>query len=313
MKILFASNSRFGEIILEGLSSEKININFLATASDKKRGRGQELSPSAIKVLAEEKGIEVLEVDDKKGFQELVEKLEPEITIVVGFSIIINKETIKDRLFINVHPSLLPKHRGPTPIQTTIRNGESVSGVTIIRMDEKIDHGPIILKKEILLDNNIDYVTAEKVFANVGVEMLKDLISRIKSSSLNLEYVDQNEEEATCTKKLTKDDGSIIWSDLGIDIERKIRAYNDWPGSYTYLNGKRLKIIKASYQKQTLNGPFGEAGKTYLGTNNTIAVQTGRGFLLIEKLQLEGKNIVSAEDFLKGNISIIGSVLSSPK
>ncbi len=311
MKILFASNSRFGEIILEGLIKKNIDISFLATALDKKRGRGQDIKPLSIKDFAKSKKIKVLEVDSAKSFESEIKGFSPDLVIVAGFSIILDKETVNSGLFINVHPSLLPKHRGPTPMQTAIKEGDSVSGVTLIKMNEKIDSGPIIDRKEVLLDKKVDYVMMERLFASVAIEMLQEKIKSIELPSFELKYIEQNEKDATYTKKLSKEDGLIDWSDSGIKIERKIRAYNDWPGTYTYLNGKRLKIIEASYQKQTLNGPFGDYGKTYLGTDNTIAVQTGRGFLIIEKMQLEGKKIISAKDFLMGNIAIIGSVLSS--
>ncbi len=313
MRIVFASNSRFGELILETLIQKEINIDFLATASDKKRGRGQEIKPLSIKEIAKDKKIEVLEVDSKEDFQREIEKVVPDLVIVVGFSIIINKETLQNGLFINVHPSLLPKYRGSTPIQTAIKEGDTISGVTIIKMDEEIDHGPIIDKKEVLLDEKINYIMAEQLLANVAAEMLRETLNGFKIESFQLEQEEQNEKEATYTKKLTKEEGAIDWNNLAINIERKIRAFNDWPGTYTYLNNKRVNIVEASCQEQTHNGPFGECGKTYLGTNNTIAVQTGGGFLLIEKLQVEGKNITSAEDFIRGNIEIIGSVFSSLK
>ncbi len=311
MKILFASNSRFGEVILSNLINSGVKVDFLATSSDKKKGRGQDVTSLSIKTFAEKKGINIVEVNNKDEFHQQVEQIKPDLVITAGFSVIIKKETTEKNLLINVHPSLLPKYRGPTPIQTAIKNGDSISGVTIIKMEEEIDSGPIIDRKEVLLDEKIDYITAEDLFGEVAAKMLELIISKITNPSFNDKYVEQDKEGVVYTKKLTKEDGLIDWKNSGLSIERKIRAYSSWPGTYTYLSGKRVKIIKASYQKQTLNGPFGECGKTYLGTNHTIAVQTGRGFLLVEELQIEGKKTTTAESFLQGNISIIGSVFSS--
>ncbi len=309
MKVFFASSSNFGEVVLKKVIDGGLVIDCLITFSDKKFGRGQEKKPLPIKSFALQKEMRVREIDTVDDFHQVVKEENPEVVVVAGFGIIINKETLEESTFINVHPSLLPKYRGATPIQKSIVNGDSVMGVSIIAMSNRLDQGPVIKEQRVDVSSNIDYLTAENLLANIAGEMLVGIIPQVDSEKKQAKK--QNEEMATYTKKLTKEDGLINWKEPAIVIERKIRGYNPWPGSYSYLNGKMIKIFKAKVQEQTEAGPFGIPGKTYLGTNATLAVQTGRDFLLIEKLQEEGKRPVITKEFLQGNFSLIGSVFNS--
>ena len=311
MSLLFASSSRFGEEILKSIIEKEVEVDYLVTLSDRKMGRGQSTAPLPIKETALLKGIQVFEVEGKDDFDRIVEKLSPEMVIVAGFGVIIKKETLEKSFFINAHPSLLPKYRGPSPIQSFMLSDEKVTGTTIIKMDERIDHGPIIDQKELEIER-VNYLTAEKILADLSAEMIVEIIYNIKNKK-ELTFISQEEDKATYTKKIMKQEGKINWSESAENILKQIQTHNPWPGAYTYLNGKLLKLLSASLQEQNENGPFGEHGKTYLGTNHTIAVQTGKDFLLIEELQLEGKNPTTAKEFLQGNISLIGSVFSSEK
>ncbi len=306
MKTILLSNSPFGEIILKKLIDQKSKPSLLITFSDKKSGRGQQEKSLSIKDFAINQGIETKEADTKEEVHEIIAKEKPDVVVVTAFGIIIPKETLDLSFFINIHPSLLPKYRGATPIQSAIIEGTQKTGVSIIKMNEKIDEGPIIIQKEALLDQNINYKKAEEFLAHIAGDLLIKTLSLIKENKV--EFKDQSK-EATYTKTFKKEDGKITWNKPAEVIKRKVRALNPWPGTYCYLNDKVFKILEADIQEQTNSGPFGQCGKIYLGTNYTIAVQTGKDFLLVKKLQIEGKPPTSSKDFLQGNIDLIGSIL----
>ncbi len=308
MKLIFASNSNFGTIILKELSKNNITPSFLITSNDKKIGRGQQVQSSPIKKLAEEKNVLVKEVESLNDFHQIIVSEKPDVVIVTAIGMIIKKETLDLSLFINIHPSLLPKYRGATPIQSAIISGEKKTGVSLVKMSHKIDSGPIIAQKEIFFDEKINYRKAEESLALLGSELLVEYIPKISTN--NLVFFEQNENDATYTEKFLKKDGQINWEEPAEIIERKIRALNPWPGTYTMLENKHLKVLEAEIQEQNENGPFGEPGKIYLGTNHTLAIQTGKDFLLIKKLQIEGKTPTPSKDFLQGNIDSIGKILS---
>lgn len=305
MKITFIGTPRFADIILKGLIEKEKTPSLVVTTKDKKTGRGQQLSPSPVKETATKAGIRVAEVDEKASLYGIIEKEGPDLVIVAAFGLIIDKETLSLATFINVHPSLLPKYRGPSPIQSSIIDGIEETGVSIIKMDEKVDHGPVITTAKIAFEKDVLYLDAEEVLAKEGADLLSLVIGK------NLEGKVQDDSQATYTKKIKKEDGNIDWKEPAWLIERKVRALNPWPGTFTCSEMGKMKIIEAGVQEQTTDGPFGEPGKTYLATNNNIAVQTGKDFFIIKKLQLEGKQAVTSKEFLNGNIQFIGSILKS--
>lgn len=307
MKIIFASNSSFGGIVLEELVKNNSAPDILITSSDKKSGRGQQIQPLAIKEMAQKEDIKIMEADDKETFHKIIQEESPDAVIVAAFGLIIPEETLKLSNFFNIHPSLLPKYRGATPIQTVIQNGEEESGVTIIKMKKEIDSGPIVIQKSVQMRSEMNYAEAEELLAKIGSELTIETLNLFQNN--NIAEKEQNHNEATFTKILSKEDGKINWNDAAEIIERKIRAFSSWPGTYTKMGEKMIKVISADIQKQTEAGPFGEKGKMYLGTNNTLAIQTGKDFLLIKELQLEGKTPTSSKDFLQGNMSCIGVIL----
>ncbi|MCF7845275.1 MAG: methionyl-tRNA formyltransferase [Candidatus Pacebacteria bacterium] len=306
MKIFFASSSVFGEIALKKMIENGVSFSALITAPDKKNGRGQVVKPLSIKKTAEELGIKIKEADNSSQFDQVIESEKPDMVIVAGFKVIISKETLRKSLFINIHPSLLPEYRGATPIQTAIIDGKEESGVTIIKMSEKVDQGPVVVQKSFFFSNKATYKRAEKELALLGAVILAEKIEDLFQGKITLE--EQDEKKATYTNLLKKEDGRINWNESAELIERRVRALNPWPSTYTTLNGKNIKILEAEVQQQTEVGPFGDPGKTYLGTNHSVAVQTGENFLLIKKLQREGEKEKTSEDFIRSNIDLIGEI-----
>ncbi len=279
----------------------------LITAPDKKTGRGQKYQPLFIKNVAREGGLKISETESGDTFDHLIREKSPSLVIVAGFGLKIPAKTLPLAKFVNIHPSLLPKYRGSTPIQTAIMEGVEKSGVTLMEMEKEIDSGPIIAKEEVPFHSKITYPEAEELLAKKGGNLLlKTIPSLLKG---NEKKVQQNHAKATYTKSFKKEDGKIDWNEPAEVIERKVRALNPWPGTYSKMGSKIFKVLEADIQQQTENGPFGVPGKVYLGTNHTIAVQTGKDFLLIKKLQIEGKKSTSSKDFLQGNMESMGLVL----
>ncbi len=303
MHITYLGTPNFSKKILTEILAEGISVNAVVTSEDKPKQRGQKKKPSPVKELANKKEIAVFHEIDK-----VINKTD--LVLVVAHGEIIKKKHLQKPKygFLNVHPSLLPRYRGPTPIQAAILNDDEKTGVTIMLMDEKIDHGPILNQKKLKLTGREYYNDLEDKLSMLGGKLLAETIPLWINQKINPKK--QEHQKATVTNLLTKKDGKVDWTEEAILIERKIRAYNPWPGVFSFCNNKRIKFFKAQVQKQTENGPFGPPGKTYLGTNEKIAVQTGKDFLLVEELQIEGRSKVTSEEFLRGNIDFIGNVLN---
>lgn len=230
--------------------------------------------------------------------------------IVVGFyGEILSKKMLEIPTYgaLNVHPSLLPKYRGPSPVQNVILNNETKTGVTIILMDEKVDHGPMIAAESFKIGSR-KFTTPEltKELWELGGDLLVKTIPKWIAGEIK--PISQNHENATYTKILKKQDGHIDWTKPAEEIERQIRAFTPWPGSFTFWNDKRLKIISAHASARS--DPRGlSPGQTFIDDERQIAVHTAMGVLHIEKLQPEGKEEVLAKAFLNGHLQIIGAIL----
>jgi methionyl-tRNA formyltransferase len=206
---------------------------------------------------------------------------------------------------LNVHPSLLPKYRGPTPVQTAILNGDEETGVTVIKMTEKIDAGDIVAStKYEVRSTKIFYKDLEKALAELGAKLLIETIPKwIKGE---IKPKPQDESKATYTKILKKEDGHINWSKSAEEIERQIRALNPEPGVFTEYSEKILKILESEVLENDIKKQIGEV---FLIKDRKLVVQTGKDCLIIKKLQLEGGKSLEAQDFLRGHQEIIGTIL----
>ena len=314
MKIAFIGTNEFGKNILEGLCRAGFKPGLVITAPDKPVGRKKEITPPKVKSFAKEAGIDLEQPEKIKEAEKIISVFSPDIIVVADYGQIIPKEILDlpQKGCLNVHPSLLPKYRGASPIQYSLLNGDQETGATIILMDEKTDHGPILSSRKMALPEA--GITQKDLLEKLS-SLASDLISETVLDWIEgrIRPIPQNEEEATFTKILSKEDGRINWKKPASEIERMVRAFNPWPGAFSQgeVKGKmkKIKILKSFVLAQTEAGPFGEPGKTYLAPNEKIAVQTGKDFLIIEKMQVEGKNPVETKDFLKGNIDFIGKIL----
>jgi len=333
MKIVFIGTPEFGEIILEKLIKHMPSFVLsphmpsfvpcfrgpfqpilVITAPDRPAGRDQILAPPPVKVLAEKHKISILQPEKIGNMKYRIGVKKPDLIVVAAYGQILPKDILEIPKYgcLNLHPSLLPRWRGSSPIQFTILNGDKTTGVTIILIDEKMDHGPIIANsKKQIANSKITYKELEKELANLGAKLLIETIPRwIKGE---IKPIPQDESKATYSKILKREDGKIDWSKSAKELERQIRAFNPWPGSYCLWPKKdkeqKLKILKAKLSIQKSHGPFGIRGKTFLAPDNVIAVQAGKDFLIIEELQLEGKKPITSEEFLRGRPDFIGTIL----
>ena len=196
----------------------------------------------------------------------------------------------------NVHASLLPKYRGAAPIQWAVINGEKVSGVTTMRMDEGLDTGDMILKEEVVLDEKETGGSLFDRLSGVGAKLCVRTLEAIEDGTAI--YTKQDHAAATKTTLIKKQFGIIDWNKPAAEIECLIRGLNPWPSAYTYLNGKTLKIWAAAVKDETSDKEPGELTEV---TKHSVGVQTGDGILMLEEVQLEGKKRMSADAFLRGN------------
>jgi len=320
-KIIFIGTPDFSAIILKTLCESEYKPILVVTASDKPVGRKQIITPPPVKVLAEKYGIEICQPEKIENCKLKIENCKPDLIIVAAYGQILPKEILeipKNGCF-NIHPSLLPKYRGSTPIQATILNGDKKTGVTIILMDEKMDHGPIVNQRALEIEENETATALHDKLAEFGASLLLETIPKWQKGMLKTRP--QDETEATYTKILTREDGRINWKKTAGGLEKEVRAYTLWPESFTFWERRgglifRIKILKARVQKSTGRVSY-PIGKILVVPQNEIGVQCGGGFfpgrgrdfLVIERLKMEGGGEMGSEEFLRGHPEFIGTIL----
>jgi methionyl-tRNA formyltransferase len=301
MIIAFIGTGQFAAYILEKLAKTDLKPDFLICASDKPIGRKQKILPCPAKKTAQQYDIKIIELKSLKNQVHLLKKIKIDIILTTDTNFYVPQNILNLPQYgcLNIHPSLLPKYRGPSPIQSSLLKGASL-GVSIIQMNEKIDAGPIISKEKLdALADQLDYPKAEKALASLGVNLLIKTLP--KWINREIKPVKQKEPDATLTNFIKKEDGLIDWHKTALEIDRQIRAFTPWPGTYTFFKKKgqkiRLKILKA--HPQTLKNTY-QTGKIILTKNNQIGVKCKENILILEKVQPAGKNIMTSKAFLNG-------------
>jgi methionyl-tRNA formyltransferase len=278
------------------LQDKRYQIIAVVSQQDKPVGRQQIRTKSPVVLLAEEREIPVYTPSTVKTEETVlwVQNQRPDICIVVAYGKIIPQKilSIPPYGFINVHGSLLPKYRGASPIQYALWQGEKETGITIMQMNEKMDEGDMIMQKSIPIDPHDTYTTLSEKLSCLGAEMLGDTVEKYVQNKIL--PVPQNHAQATYCSLITKEMGHIEWAtETAIEIERKLRAFTPWPGIYTYLAGKRLKILQAHVEHQHALLPAGSLVEKK-------RIQTREGMLVPTLVQPEGKKPMSFEDFIRG-------------
>lgn len=312
-QVLFFGTPEIALPTLHSLAeSEEIEVAAVVTQPDKPTGRHQEMTPPAVKVLAEKKGIPVLQPETLRGnseFEELVRELEPDAYVIISYGQIIPKKILEIPKYgaLNIHVSLLPKYRGASPIQQALLNGDSTTGITIIKINEKMDAGDIVFVKKLPISDEDNAETLSEKLAVMGGEFIAPVLLDYMEG--NLKPIPQNHAQATFCSKIEKDDGRIKWEDqTAQEIFNRIRAFTPWPSCFTTWDGKRMKIIEARVGGETI-----EPGMMKIlsgGEGLPLAIGTKKGSIHPIKIQLEGKGIVDIKTFLNGNKE---KMLTSPR
>ena len=318
IKTILMGTPEFAENIFRkfyDVLKDKFEIIAVITAPDKPVGRKQIIASSPVKKWALENSLPILQPDKirKPEWIEKIKKLNPDLIILTAYGQIIPQETLDIPKYkaLNIHPSLLPKYRGASPIQAAILNGEKETGISLMIMDAEMDHGPILGNSKFEIRNSkITYKELENQLIDIAVKLLITTLPDYVEGKIKPQ--EQDHSQATFCKLIKKEDGKIDWNKPAEEIERQIRAYQEWPTAYAeILNPKseirnNIKILNAEILNKKTDYKIGEV---FLDETKNLCIQTGNGILILKQVQLEGKNPMSAKDFLNGHKEIIGTIL----
>lgn len=299
MKVIFMGTPDFSVGTLQELVDAGHEVVLAVTQPDKPKGRGKEMQFTPVKECALQHGIPVYQprrIREPECIEEL-RKYEADIMVVVAFGQILPKEILEMTKYgcVNVHASLLPKYRGAAPIQWSIIDGEEVTGVTTMQMNEGLDTGDMLLKVEIPIEEKETGGSLHDKLAAAGAKLCVETLEGLKAG--NITPIPQGETTTSYAKMLDKQLGNIDWSKSAVEIERLIRGLNPWPSAYTDWSGKVMKIWDA---KVVHDAGEGNPGAIIKVEKEAFYVQTGNGLLKVLELQIPGKKRMDVGAFLRG-------------
>jgi len=322
MGVVFIGTPPFAVPCLRRLVGDGYDVTGVITQPDRPAGRGRRTAPSAVKLAAGELGLHILQPATLRdaGVIAQISELAPEVIVAVAYGQILRREVldIPPRGVLNIHPSLLPRWRGASPIPAAILAGDEETGVTIMLMDSGMDSGPILVQRPWPVEPGDTAGTLSDKLSRVGGDLLAETLPRWLAGEI--EPQPQDESQATKSLLLRKEDGVIDWSLAAVDIWRRVRAYNPWPGAYTTLDKDLIHIWQAwpvatdtGQEPGTIVAPEPHEIPEIAGGGRpfTFAVQTGSGLLAIEETQRAGRRAMSAAEFLRGMPTILGRRLGS--
>lgn len=310
MRVIFMGTPDFSVGTLEALIAAGHEVCLAVTQPDKPKGRGGKMQYTPVKEKALFYNIPVYQpkrVRDPECVEEL-RKYNADVMVVVAFGQILPKEILEMTPYgcINVHASLLPKYRGAAPIQWAIIEGEEVTGVTTMQMDEGLDTGDMILKTEVPVAADETGESLHDKLAAAGAALCVETLKALEDGTAVREK--QGESPTAYAKMLTKELGDIDWAEPAVKIERLVRGLNSWPGTYTHWNGKVMKIWRVA--AETAETADVQPGTVVSVEKESFAVQTGDGVLRVLEVQMPGKKRMDAGAFLRGNTMEPGGLLS---
>ena len=296
----------FAVLVLSRLMEAGHEIAAVYSQPDRPAGRGRKLVPTPTKRFAEEYGIEARQPKSLRSKAECAEltSICPEVVVVAAYGLFLPPEFLEIPLLgcLNIHPSLLPRYRGPSPVVTAILNGDDETGVTIMKLDEGMDSGPLLAQARVSIAERETGPELTRRLSDLGGSLLTETLPGWTSGSVQASP--QDESQATFTTQVKKEDGEIDWTDDAERIERMVRAYEPWPGTFTHWDGKLLKILEA-----TSTAGSASPGHVVAMCDGCIGVGTGDGLLAVGRLQIEGKRPSDAHDFVRGYPNFLGSNL----
>jgi len=300
IKIVIAGASAFSVPTIKKLNDLEYQIVAVLTQPDRAAGRGLKQTKNPVKLFAEKAELTVLDFEslDGENVFETIKKLSPDLLITIAYGGLIPQKIldIPRCESINIHPSLLPLWRGASPIQSAILNGDTKTGISLIRMTPELDAGPIFAVTETSIDPEENTLTLSNRLANMSAILMTDNIEDIVNK--NTFPNEQEHQKATYASKLTKQDAIINWTSPASEILKKIKAFNPWPIAHSILEQKNFRIWDAKLSKQI--NDISKPGSIVKTQSNEILVATGDGMLSLISVQLEGRKKMHALDFFKG-------------
>ena len=309
--IFFFGTPEFALPVFNALIAEKYHLVGVVTNPDEPVGRKKIFTSPPVKIFAEKHSIPVFHPEKLK--RELWDNEIPsaDLFVVAAYGKIIPKSVLAIPKFgtLNIHPSLLPRWRGASPIQSAILAGDADTGVTIMQLDERMDHGPIVAQHTAHIgDRKILYRELHDKLADVGAKLLLETIPDYISGAIT--PVAQDDSKATYCTPLTKDDGRIDWTRTAEEIERMVRAFNPWPGTWTFWpNSDRTNRLRIDEADLTPDEPPTHSPGLVWQKEKTLLVKTGKGSLVVKPATLEGKKSLIGSDLLRGYPQLVGSLL----
>ncbi len=308
--IVFMGSPQFAVPTLEALARDH-TLLAVFTQPDKPAGRGQQLTAVPAKKWAVARGIPV---HQPKSFRkepqaiEVLRDLKPEVIVVAAYGLILPQAVLEVPPLgcLNVHGSILPRHRGAAPITAAILAGDAETGITIMRMDAGLDTGPMLnVAREAIRSDDTTASLSERL-SYLGAQLMADTLPKYLSGEIVPQP--QSADGATYSPKIDKVDAQIDWHTPATEIERMVRAYLPWPGTQTMWNGQMVKVLKAGIRDQG-SGIRDQAGLVVKLEDGSIGVLTGEGVLVLKEIQLAGRKALKTEDFVRGQPKFVGAVL----
>ena len=305
LKVVFMGTPSFSVPILKAINNSNHKIVEVYSQPPNKKNRGLRVQNSAVHDYADKLNIPVrcpVKLDDESEINHL-KKLKPDLVVVVAYGKILPEKllNIENLSFLNVHASLLPRWRGAAPIQRAIMMGDKETGISIMKIVPKLDAGPILIQSKLSINNKINYEEMSEKMSDLGSKLIIEALELIKNDKAK--FTPQDETEVTYAKKIKKIESKINWNESAEKILAKIRAFYPNPGTWFVLNGKRIKIIKATVIEKT-----DKAGAII--DPNRMIIACKKNAIQILELKKEGKKLMQVNEFLKGNKLKIGQILS---
>ena len=312
-RIVFMGTPKFALPTLEKLC-DAYPVVGVVTQPDRPAGRGRHCVAPPVKQLAEAEGIPVFQPERLRAIEALehVRGWMPDLIVVAAFGQILPAAVLEHPRFgaLNIHSSLLPRWRGATPVQAALLAGDTVTGVTVMQMDEGVDTGPILAQRKTAILENETAGELEERLAQLGAELLLDTLPAYLRGELQPRP--QPQEGITLTRRLRKEAGALDWQQSALTLERQIRAFSPDPGAFSLWGEERLKILKAQALPEETPMPQTDPG-TVFKWESMPAVVTSSGALVLLQLQMAGKRPMSGDAFLRGKNAVLGSRLTAPK
>ena len=302
--IVFMGTPDFSVPVLKRLIAHH-NVIGVITQPDRPAGRGHQVQMSPMKQVALDAGIPIFQPEKIRRPEaiEILKQWKPDVYVVAAFGQILPQAVldIPPHGSVNVHASLLPRWRGAAPIQAVIRAGDAESGITIIKMDAGLDTGPILSQRAIPLAADETGASLHDKLAELGADLLIETLPGYLDGTIQPQP--QNNDLATLAPRIQKEEGRIDWSQPAAQIERTVRAFTPWPGTFTSWDGQQLKVLSGKVVKGSA-----EPGQV-VKSGDSAAIGTGDGLYAPDRVQIEGRKAISLSEFLRGHDSFIGARL----